>query len=389
MPKKNFQTVSDRVFSFFNSPNLAEWRQEKADRNAKLVQYFYGLTNTADSDGTSNQVHAWPTLEDTGKLWGDLTRERARQIIQNNFVAKVSQSDFPELLAIAEILASKSFWPHSELRAVLTEKKLVEDDFNLKGLFNLMDDLKVNHQCHIITPELSKVSRANHSNFPELFIVNDCIYEKLSIAYKTAKKIAPRCGVAKISHTINAEDNPEMYQHLVWILRNQPGVWFFEEKCNDGSVNHWYAFDNMNNTLISYAEKVFNVLKPTTSARCAEGFHNAMHSRTYDYPYPPVHIIERFLQNCKHFEFEPQTKLLTSIGRQMPMTDIEHAVVSYLSRHGKVMFHPFLEHLTQLSYGEPLAKKNITFSPFIFVDRTLGRKSHTYALLSEVKSSFV
>lgn len=383
--RETTMTISDRISRFFHSGSSSAKRKTKADRNAKLVQFFYGVLDSEQSDAT---VPAWPTLEDTGRLWGGMTRERARQIIHHNFVSKIDCAQFPELAQAVKVLKSRTFWTFSELSQELLEQRVVCPSFSLKGLFNLMDDLGFEHGFQMLTPELSKVSRANYSGFSELFIIHRSILLKVHDAYKKIRHIAPRCGVAQISYTCDPHAEPDLYRLLIKLLSVHPGVWFHEVKNKVGTPTYWYAFENMNNTLVSYAEKVFHILKPVNSARCAEVFHNALRSRSYDYPYPTVDIIELFLQNCRHFKFDQATRVLTFIGREMPVTSIEMAIVRYLSRHEKVNFHDFLEHLSHLSYGLPLAKKNITFSPFILVDREHGRKSHTYELLSPVKENF-
>ena len=51
--------------------------------------------------------------------------------------------------------------------------------------------------------------------------------------------------------------------------------------------DYWYIFENRDNTIINYSEKIFGVVDICAPSRLAEAFRNALDGRTYKYPYPP------------------------------------------------------------------------------------------------------
>ena len=83
-------------------------------RDIELITYHFGFGG-----------HPWPTLEETGQRFGDLTRERVLQIILRKFKRAITSADVPALSDCYELIKTRGYWRYSELADRIVDAGLV------------------------------------------------------------------------------------------------------------------------------------------------------------------------------------------------------------------------------------------------------------------------
>lgn len=345
----------------FLDVNIKE--SKKKARNIKIIRFYYGFI-----------VSEWPTLEETAEEFG-VSKERTRQLINENFIKKAGQRDFPSLKRLINLFCSKSYWLQTELEQAILDANLVDSEYSIKGLFNLMDDLGVEHDFDIYTPELSPVTRSTLDRFEENFILNKSYSNKIKLAYKKAKGLPSRCGIADLKYLDRELDGEGDYLLLKELIRYSDSSWI-----KDDGNSFWFLFEDRDNTLINYSEKIFSIVTDCDSNRLASTFRNALDGRNCEYPYPPESLIEEYLTTSIYFEDVRGS--LKFIGETTTLNDIEKDIVNYLAIKNNVKYPEFKEHLHVKGYNESHIVKAITASPLVHVDKSKGRSHYEYSLVS-------
>ena len=136
-------------------------KSQNRKRNTELIAHFYGFRRPD-----------WPTLDDTATKFGIGSRERVRQIISKYFKSVADPREIPSAQKCAELIAEEQYWLETDLVAAINSRGLVDGNFSVRGLFNLMDDLSIDHGYEIYTPELERATRTSMEKFEERFVVN-------------------------------------------------------------------------------------------------------------------------------------------------------------------------------------------------------------------------
>jgi hypothetical protein len=342
-------------------------------RNIAIIAYFYGFGKAL-----------WPTLDETAAEFGIGTRERVRQLINENFRNYVDLTCLPSIGRMIEIIKSKRFWTQTELEEKLIEQELVGDDFSIRGLFNLMDDLGMDNNYGIYSPnlDLEEATRNSLDRYEQNFIVNNNDAKIVRSIFKKAQKLPGRTGIANLNYLEKEFKNYNVYANLLSdLIKYSDNAWIKIE-----GENSWFLFENKNNILINYSEKVFSVINICDAKRLAEAYKNALNRRTNKYPYPPIEIILDYLRSSIYFENNKD--MLTFIGETNELNGIEKEVFEFLKTKSSIRYPELRSYLELKQYGEPYIRKVITSSPLVYVDKNKGRYNHEYSLVSKPKEIF-
>ncbi|WP_105180345.1 hypothetical protein [Pseudoalteromonas sp. T1lg21] len=329
-------------------------------RNINIIAYYYGFRG---SD--------WPTYEETAKRFDVGTRERIRQLLNENFRDFVEPNDFPSIKEFQKILNSKNYWKASDLEEEISSSRLVRERFSVKGILNLLDDLGVVCGFEIYTPELNRTSRNSLALYENNFIIKASELKKIKSFLKKAQGLPGRCGIANLNY-LKGEVN-EYYDLVSQLIINSYSSW--TKKDEEG---FWYIYENRDNTIINYSEKLFSIISECNADRLALVYRNALDGRSYKYPYPPEKIIKEYLKSSVFFENDEGN--LKFIGETKELNDIEKDVAHYLGGKKSVSFPDFRSHLRSKGYGDPHIQKATSSSPLVYVDKSGGRTHYTYSL---------
>lgn len=354
--------IEEELLSFLQN-NIKEG--SKKNRDIKIISYYYGFKEAE-----------WPTLEETGKRYNIATRERVRQIINNKFKIFANPDSFKTILKCIDIIKRKRYWSESELVDLIIQENLSEGNFNIRGLFNLMDDLGIDHGFEIYTPDLKKATRNTIALYEENFILAEENIKNIKSFLRKSQKIAGRCGIANLSYLKDEIDDYKSFSHLVEdLIRYSENAW--TEEREDG---FWYIFEDRDNTLVNYSEKIFSSIDSCDANRLAATYRNALDGRTFKYPYPPEDIIEEYLRSSVYFENDDD--ILSFIGEAGKLNEIDVDVIDYLKSKGTVKYPEFSAYLDTKGYTRPHIVKAITSSPIVFVDKSKGRTRYEYSLVN-------
>ena len=340
-------------------------------RDVDIVTYFYGF-----------REDQWPTLEDAAGRFGFSSRERPRQIIQG-FKDSVRTDDIPTLRRLTDIIVQRQYWIHSDLEATIARSQLAGEVFSIHSLFNLMKDVGISNAYGIYTlvsgrPGLHPETRNMMARTGERFVMQPSDVDKVNPLFRRARTLPGQYGIANLAYLDDASDQDAFATYrplLIDLIRQSSFAWLHE--IPDAI---WYNFEDRDNVLVNYGEKVFSLVGECEVHRLAEVFHNALNYRSQKHPYPPVDLIRQYLGSSRYFEVVEEN--IRFVGQTtMDLTDIEQDVVEFLSHQDAVEFPDFRSHLSGRGHGNALVTKNINASPFVYVDRSKGRGRHEYSLV--------
>ena len=330
-------------------------------RDIEIVKFYYGLNDSP-----------WPTLDETASRFGVGTRERIRQLLNFKFRNNVSKNSIPSLGTVIKVLQSREYWLLSEFEEETYNAGLVEKESHLKGIFNLIEDVNLDCGFDFYTPELKRATRNSIVTSKNIFLIRNSAIKNVEKLLKKAKILPGRCGIANLNYL--KEEMGQYYSLVSLLIANAPTSWV--RVIDD---NYWYVFENRDNTIINYSEKVFGVFENCDPSRLAETYRNALNGRSNKYPYPPAEVIDDYLRSSIYMINTHSG--LKFIGEKNKLNEIEKDLISFLDSSGSVSFSTLYKYLLQKGYGKPHILKTTNFSPLVYVDKTKGRKHYMYSLV--------
>ena len=360
-------SVESELIAFLDDRIRSAARQ----RDIEMVAYFYG-----------SRGDEWPTLEDTAGRFGFSNRERPRQIIQG-FKDSVGPDDIPSLGRLTNIIVQRRYWVHGDLKAAIKRSQLAGESFSIRGLFNLMRDVGIPNDYDIFTlvsgqPGLHRATWNTLSQTGEPFVMQPSDAGNVNPLFRRARTLPGQYGIANLAYLDDSPDQNTFATYwslLIDLIRQSPFAWLHEMP---DAV--WYNFEDRNNVLINYGEKVFSIIGECEVHSLAEAFHNALDRRSQNHPYPPVELIEQYLNSSRYYEVAEDR--VRFVGRNnIGLTDIERDVVDYLRDRGTVLRRDFRSHLSDRGYSSALVTKAINASPFVYVNKTKGPQHYEYSLV--------
>ena len=334
---------------------------ENKDRDIEIIKFYYGLNESP-----------WPTLEETASRFGVGTRERIRQLLNSKFRDNVDKHSIPSLNDFLQLLQSREFWLLSEFEDEVYNSGLIDKETHLKGVFNLIADIKIDCDFEFYTPILKLAKRNSILTDKNIFLIRSSNIKIIKKLLKKAQDLPGRCGIANLNY-LN-EELGQYYSLVSFLIESSPTSWV-RLIGND----YWYIFENRDNTIINYSEKIFNATEYGDPTRLAVTYKNALDGRTYKYPYPPTEIIEEYLRSSVYMVNTDYG--LKFIGETTKLNKIEEDLISFFNKFSQsALFADLDKYLTQEGYGRPHIVKTINCSPLIYVDKTKGRKHYMYSL---------
>ena len=362
-------SIETELISFLDDRARSAARQRDID----MVAYLYGFRGDQ-----------WPTLEDAGGRFGFSNRERPRQIIQG-FMNSVGKDDIPSLRQLTDIIGQRQYWIHNDLKETIKRSQLAGEVFSIHGLFELMKDAGIanENEYNIFTlgsgkPGLHRASRSTLSQSEKLFVIRPSDAQKVNPLYRRARTLPGQYGIANLAYLDESSDQDTFATYwplLIDLIRQSSFAWLQE---TPDAI--WYNFEDRDNVLVNYGEKVFSIIGECELHRLAEVFHNALDRRSQNHPYPPVELIEQYLNDSRYYEVaEDKVRFIGQAN--VDLSDIEKDVAEFLRNHDVVTFSEFRSDLSGRGHGNALVTKTINASPLVYVDRSKGRGHHEYSLV--------
>ena len=340
-------------------------------RNIDLTACYYGFRDSK-----------WPTYEEVAETYSIGTRERVRQVINKTFRDHAQADKFPAVKRCAVILKQCNYWTAEGYLNALADKGIEVQGGNVQGLLNLMHDLSLASNYYGYTTDFREMSRFLLNQEMEIILMTQ---ERAKALRKALKLASDRPGLVGIANLrLLADDEKwadEFYRSICDSVTLSPRAWSWQ----DGD-NFWYTFEHRQTTLRTYSEKVFSVISATTAQHLAEVYENALHARTVDIPFPPVHVIETYLSQSLLFKHEGP--LIRFTGKLIELTDIERSIVDFFKVKPQADYIELRDNLLARGFSKPLIDKQITHSCVVHVDRTRGRKLYVYSLVKQFDSSY-
>ena len=341
-------------------------------RDIELIAHHFGFGG-----------HPWPTLEETGQRFDDLTRERVRQIILRKFKRIITSADVPALSDCYELIKTRGYWRYSELEERIEKAGLAGDNFHIEGIFNLMNELGLTGEYQIYTPELQEQSRRHAVENADRFVIGTSVAKVVRPLYRRARRIPGQYGIARLDYLDDDSQEYSLYRPLIYkLLRSSKEAWVHER---NGEV--WYLFEDVDdNPIMNFSRKVFSVANGVDTLKLAANLHNALRGRTQSHNYPEPETLALYLENAKRFE-KIGNRVQYRGPRERALSPIERDVVGYLESHGPTNYTDIRKYLEGRQHSSANINKTVNHSPLVYIDRSQGRGRYLYSLLESAEST--
>ena len=343
---------------------IPEKRREKR-RNLDIVLNFYGFGD-----------FPWPTLEEIAEKFAVGTRERVRQIINTSFRDHVKLAQLPVAMSIFDAIEKHNLVSVSELRTELMDRELVSADTTIRGILNLARDLGRCDGYDIYDSYLNKVKRSEAEFDSNTFLVSNGALPFLKSGLKTAHTLPGLLGLSRFEYLRSELGNNETTERVLSFIRESPDA----IKVRKASET-WYIYENRDNTLINYCEKIFGLTETVDIDVLSSALQNALRRRSHAYKYPQGEVISEWIEASRWFRVNG--KAVEFLGENRALTEIEQAVVDYLHPIEFSLYPPLREHLLAKGFKKPAIDKAVLTSPLVFVDKSAERKTYKYILISK------
>lgn len=341
-------------------------------RDIKLIVYHFGFGG-----------HPWPTLEETGQRFGDLTRERVRQIILRKFKRVVTSDDVPAISDCYELIKTRGYWRYSELAERIVDAGLAGDNFHIEGIFNLMNELGLTGEYRIYTPELQGQSRRHAIENAERFVIGESVEKIIRPLYRRVRRMPGKYGIARLDYLDDGGEEYSLYRPLIQeLIKSSREGWIHER---NGEV--WYLFQDVDdNPIVGFSRKVFSVANGVDPLKLAANLHNALRGRTQSHDYPEPEVLALYLENSKRFE-RIGDRVQYRGPRERALSPIERDVVGFLENHGPAKYTDIRKFLEGRRHSGANILKTVNHSPLVYIDRSQGRGRYLYSLLDSAEST--
>ena len=212
----------------------------------------------------------------------------------------------------------------------------------------------------------------------ETFVIKNSDLKAVNSIYKKARTLPGQYGLSNLEYLddVVGKELFAQYRNLVSdLIRNSNVAWFKE---TDHGM--WYMFEDRDNILVNFSEKVFSLINECETARLADVFHNALRGRPQKKEHPSLGLIEEYLESSVSFV---STDDVVRFANQpdVSLNQIEKDVVAYFETQNVANFKELRTFLCHKGYGRPHIIKATNTSPIVHVDRSKGQGFHVYTLV--------
>lgn len=344
--------------------NIPEKRKEKS-RNISIVLNYYGFGDLP-----------WPTLEEIARQFTVGTRERVRQIINISFRDHVKPAQLPVANSTFDAIEQHHIVPVPKLRAELIDLGLASADTTVRGVLNLARDFGRCDGYDLYDSSLNKVARSEAEFDSNTFLVNPNVLSALKSGLKKARTLPGLLGLSRFEYLRSELGDTEITERVLAFVSESPDA----IKARVGN-EIWYIYENRDNTLINCCEKIFSLTDKLDIDVLSSTLQNALRRRSHTFDYPHVEVISEWIESSRWFRVNG--KAVEFLGEKRDLTDIEQAIVYYLSSVEYSLYPPLKKHLLANGYSKLATDKAVTTSPLVSVDKSGQRKTYKYTLISK------
>lgn len=346
--------------------NISEKRREKF-RDIHIVLNYYGFGDLP-----------WPTMEEVAEKFEIGTRERVRQIINSSFRDDVILTQLPIASSVFDAVERHNIVSISELRAELIERELASSDTTIRGILNLARDFNRCDGYDIYESSLNIVGRSEAEFNSSTFLISKDALPILKSGLQKASTLPGLLGLSRFEYLRSELGANETSERVLSFVSGSPDAVKVRAKNET-----WYIYENRNNTLINCCEKIFGLVDKINIDVLSSTLHNSLRRRSHKFAYPQVEVISEWIESSRWFRVNGNT--VEFLGEIRALTEIEQAVVDYLSPTEFSFYPPLRDHLLSRGFTKPTIDKAVTVSPLVYVDKSGQRKTYKYSLISRAE----
>jgi len=319
-----------------------------------------------------------PTYESIA-LQYNCSRQYIEQIISGLFKRQIKERDRESFKRIIDAASEKKVVYYSEFKSFFKAGNLIEDDFNLGGLLNIIKLLNINFPYTIINSELKKSKADTLENESDFLLVRNDFYETFKNRLKPILTKPGQVGIVSLSEIY--QDYSELdYKLIEMIIKCHPQAWFYKDK-----NNFYYTFENRDNIIANTISKINGVTNNCDIEILSEIIEGVINRRSHkEITHPDSKLISRYLADSRYSKANGNTVSLIDANQTRQYSKADATIMSYFEkRENKSCDYTELkEEIISSGLSEDSAKKECYSSPFLWVDKSAGRKNYKFSFIT-------
>jgi len=343
-----------------------------AQRNRKIIECYYGLDELT-----------WPSLEQVGEAFDEITRERVRQIKKKFFLTSVTSDDLPSLLPLVELIKSSDVHLVSELLPRIIDEQLIEEDLELADVIRILNEIGDLSKYALYDGNLEAVTRYSIDDKEQVLLIAKNSLVAVRKLSRELHKLVGQVGIVNFDVAVSetGEESDSHASLVETIIINSADVWLSE------MTPPCFTFETWQNPLTTNLGKSFSVTDSINAIELSEVIKNSFSARTRKIKYPTLAQIDEYLRTSDNFVVEINDFISLSPDSDISqgLSDIEEAASKYLIEHGTSQYPELHGHLKNLGFGDPYIVKGVFHLPVVFVDKEGGRYHYRYSAVGAKK----
>ncbi|WP_067587307.1 hypothetical protein [Endozoicomonas ascidiicola] len=349
--------------------NLLEDQKITAEKLNAILLYFGFI---------DSQLY---TLEKIGEELG-VTKQAVTAMISRKLISKQTLSLKIKINEFIGIVDSKNYWSINNLEEEMEIAMLInEDEFNITGIFLLIDKLGIKTNSKLCNINLDEQARNHDGSNRTEYIISKDFLETIKQKFNKALRLQGKCGIANLEYI--KEYLGADYSLIKELLLKQPKLWTSGNLEDD---TFYYLLENRESTIINYHKLVFKIIDRVNPEYLSELYHNAMFAgkkaeKRKEYTIPPKDVIQQYFESSKYFN--NLNGMIIYTGDKKELSETNRLIVSFFNKtKTEVTFREIKDYLLESGISEDRINQMVTHSPIIYKNTSPGRKNYLYSLVS-------
>lgn len=299
-----------------------------------------------------------------------LSREFIRQRIEKKVTNAITEYDKNIFQRYINTVSDKSIYTFKSLKNELLSNGLNILEMNAFGFHNFIHYLDIDFPYDIYNFEIIKANRKDFSSLEDFLLIKK---DKIKPIRKIFKNIFISPGLSGLVDLSEIKHDSIPIELIRYIITNYRGSWIYYD-----NGKHWFTFENRDNVIINKLGKIKSLIDNCESQKLSEIIHSSITTRTIKYTYPNPSIIKAYLEDSIYTDYIDD-KIYFKDNLEIPaLSESDNIIINYFNQNKitEASYSELKETYIKHNFTEANAVKNCYHSPFLFVDKSSGRKNY-------------
>ncbi len=340
------------------------------ERDISIVSMFFGFSD-----------NRYPNGQTVGDEFS-VSREYIRQRIQSKVSNAVSESDQSRFEKFLTAVTERDIYTFKDIKDILLNEGFDISDMNAYGFNNFVTYFDINYPYEIFNFEMKKADRKDFYSLDDFLLIKKDKINHFKKILKQVFTLPGHSGLITLSEIFDPK-NGMPYEMIKYIIMQYRGSYTY----SDG-LSLWYTFENRDNVFINSIGKIKSQISNCNIDKLADILHEIVTARTSKYEYPSVRVIRKYLESSVYTDVKGEILYFKENLEIPTLSESDNIIISYFKDRNisEAVYNDLKQMFLLNNYSDANAVKNCYHSPFIFVDKSAGRKNYRLIFVSEFET---